>query len=102
MHWVWYRWVAHHAHIVELKKKAMARFTHYALWRGFSCWHDKYPPKNTADGLQRQLKREKAAHKRTKQSLEASIEERDDARAHARDTMRLQMIVREGRKYLSK
>jgi len=97
----WGKWHGEANRARELKKRAGARFVKRELWKGFYAWKLRYPPQKRSNDLERQLEREKKAHQATKAMLAERTRERDLAREHARETTRLQMIVRELQRVLA-
>ena len=97
----WGKWHGEAKRALELKKRAGARFVKRELWKGFYAWKLRYPPQKRSNDLERQLAREKMAHQATKAMLAERTRERDLAREHARETTRLQMIVRELQRVLA-
>ena len=97
----WSTWHAEVKRTRAMRDRAIKRFSNQGLFRGWNAWVKKHPPAGKAENFELAIKRERKAHERTKALLAERTRERDAAREHARETSRLQMIVRELQRVLA-
>ena len=94
-------WLEQHKRDRALKYRALQRFRNVSLWSAFRKWLKLYPPIGNREDLEAELQKERVAHRRVRQMLTDRTRERDEARAQASESTRLQIVVRELQKVLA-